>query len=67
MVVGECSGGGVWWSGMVLCEINYWIITEIEVPKISNKNLSSYFTVSQCFAIYDKVIECIQLINCCIT
>ena len=31
VVVGECSGGGVWGSERVLCEINYWIITEIEV------------------------------------
>ena len=31
VVVGKCSGGGVWWSGRVLCEINYWITTDIEV------------------------------------
>ena len=30
VVVGECSGGGVWWSRRVLGEINYWTITEIQ-------------------------------------
>ena len=62
--MGECSGGGVWWKGIVWNQLldyhrNWGGLN-------CRHEIIIYQVISHSFTIYDKVIECIQLINCCI-